>query len=249
MDFNIRDRLPDSSTFPINILSWIGRYEFTILLVFALIIGGTWVVVELADEVAEGDTQNTDEALLMALREGADTNNPIGPPWVESLMRDFTALGGAGILTFIVLSVAIFYVIQGKYREMLFLLVAVVGAYLISYALKDFFGRARPQFVASGTYYSFTSFPSGHALLAAATYLTLGSIVAELMTRNRLKAFVLLLALFLAVLVGFTRVYLGVHWPSDVLAGWVIGAVWAMICWLGVRFLRRREAVTPATVD
>jgi undecaprenyl-diphosphatase len=245
MALKMKDRIPDSKTFPINILSWIGRHEFTVLFVLALIFGGIWLTVELADEVTEGETQDIDETLLMALREGADTNNPIGPPWLESLMRDFTSLGGAGILAFIVLAITIFYLIQGQYKEMLFLLTAVMGAYLISYLMKDFFGRARPQFVASGTYFSFTSFPSGHALLATTTYLTLGSIVAELMSRNRLKAFVLLLAIFLALVVGFTRVYLGVHWPTDVLAGWVIGSVWAMICWLGLRLLRRRRIVTP----
>jgi undecaprenyl-diphosphatase len=225
-----------------NILSWIGRHELAVLLAFALIVGGIWLTIELAGEVVSGETEEVDLALIMMLREGGETDNPIGPFWFESLMRDYTALGGTGILVIIVLAVTSFYVIQGRYREMLFLLTAVIGATLLSIILKDVFGRPRPQLIPDGIYYTSASFPSGHALLAAATYLTLGTILAELMPRNRLKAFVLLLAFFLMILVGFTRVYLGVHWPTDVLAGWTIGSVWATICWLVFRWLRRREA-------
>lgn len=242
MDFDFQDKLPSDKSFPINILSWIGRHEFSVLIAFALIIGGLWLTIALADGVQEGATQETDMALLMLLREGEDANNPIGPPWVENLMRDYTALGGTAFLVLMVTAVTIYYLIQGRYKEMMFLLVAVIGAYLISDILKGYFDRPRPEFVPPGSYRYSASFPSGHALLAATTYLTLGTIVSQLATRNRMKAFIFLLSTFIMVLVGFTRMYLGVHYPTDVLAGWAIGSVWAMVCWLPFRWLRHREA-------
>lgn len=242
MDLEIEERQPSSKSFPINILSWVGRHELGILFAFALIVGGIWLTFELADGVVNGNTQEADMAFLMSLREGEDADNPIGPRWVEELMRDFTALGGTGVLALIVTSVTIFYLVQGRYKEMLFLLVAVLGAWILSDFLKGWFNRPRPEFVADEAYAYSASFPSGHALLSAATYLTLGSIVAQLVTRNRLKAFVFLLAAFIMILVGFTRMYLGVHYPTDVLAGWVVGSVWAIACWLAFRWLRHREA-------
>lgn len=242
MNFDFRDRLPSDKSFPINILSWIGRHEFSVLIAFTIIVGGLWLTIALADGVLEGDTQETDMALLMLLREGEDADNPIGPAWVEYLMRDFTALGGTGFLVLIVTAITVFYLIQGRYKEMMFLLVAVLGAYLLSTFLKGIFDRPRPEFVPPGSYTYSASFPSGHALLAAATYLTLGSIVSQLAPRYRLKAFIFLLSIFIMVLVGFTRLYLGVHYPTDVLAGWAIGSVWAMVCWLTFRWLRHREA-------
>ena len=240
-DFDLDDNLPSNKKFPINLLSWIGRHELIVLLSILLIVGGIWVTISLADAVVEGNTQELDESILLMLRESGDSNNPIGPPWVEELMRDYTALAGTGFLVLIVSAIAIYYIIQGRYKEMVFLLFAILGAYIISFLLKDFFGRPRPEFVPEGAYKYSASFPSGHALLAATTYLTLGSILAQLFKRDRLKAYVLLLATLITVLVGFTRIYLGVHFPSDVIAGWVIGTVWATMCWLGFRWLRRRD--------
>ncbi len=240
-DFDLEDNFPSNKKFPINLLSWIGRHELTVLLSILLILGGIWLTISLSDAVVEGNTQETDMAILLMLREGGDADNPIGPPWIEELMRDYTALAGTGFLVLIISAVTIYYLIQGQFREMAFLLIAISGAYLISFFLKDFFGRPRPEFVLEGAYQYSASFPSGHALLAATTYLTLGSILAQLFKRDRLKAYVLLLASLITALVGFTRVYLGVHYPSDVLAGWVIGTVWATICWLGFRWLRRRD--------
>ncbi len=227
-------------SFPVRILSWIGRHELAVLLSFFLIVGGVWLTVELADDVIDGQTQEVDVAILMALREGSDADNPIGPPWVEEMMRDFTSLGGTGILTLIVVSITLYYLIQGRYKEMLVLVIAVVGAYLLSFYFKGLFNRPRPQFVPDSEYIYSASFPSGHALLSAATYLTLGGILAQLFQRYRVKAFVLILALFIMVLVGFSRMYLGVHYPTDVLAGWLIGTIWATVCWLVVRWLRQR---------
>jgi undecaprenyl-diphosphatase len=80
-------------------------------------------------------------------------------------------------------------------------------------------------------------------MMSAAIYLSLGALLARSHERKRLKAYFLLIAALLSFLVGITRVYLGVHWPSDVLAGWTAGAVWALVCWLSARWLQGRRAL------
>lgn len=233
---------------PSSLFARIGRHELIMLIGFTVLAGGIWLTIQLADAVVDGSTAAFDEQIIMALREAGDSHDPIGPPWLAEMFRDFTALGGTGILSLIVAVVSLYYLIQGRFREMLVLLVAVLGALLLSYTLKDAFGRPRPQFVPAGDYPYSASFPSGHALLATATYLTISSIVAQLIRPAHLKAYVILVAFVIVGLVGFSRVYLGVHWPTDVLAGWTIGAVWALFWWLVVRWLRRRgmfPAVTP----
>jgi undecaprenyl-diphosphatase len=105
--------------------------------------------------------------------------------------------------------------------------------------------RPRPDIVPHIVYASSTSFPSGHSMMSAVTYLTLGALLARSQARKRLKAYFLLLAAFLSLIVGVSRVYLGVHWPTDVLAGWTAGTVWAMLCWVATRWLQRRHTLEP----
>src|SRR5206468_91472 len=120
---------------------------------------------------------------------------------------------------------------------------AIVSGLFASTVLKHFFDRPRPNLVPFTVYVSTSSFPSGHSMMSAVTYLVLGALLARSQERKLVKAYFLLGAVFLTVVVGISRVYLGVHWPTDVLAGWTAGAVWALLCWLLARHLQRRHAL------
>ena len=222
--------------------------ELLILVAIALIVGGVWLFIELADEVAEGATTTLDERLLLSLRNPADLADPIGPSWVEEMMRDFTALGGSGVLFLLTVSVIGYLVIKRRFRAALLLGLAVGGGMILSQLLKSLFSRPRPELVPYGSYVYFASFPSGHSMLSAATYLTLGALLARLQKSRRLQIYILLLAVTITFLVGISRVYLGVHWPTDVLAGWTAGAVWAVLCALTMHWLQQRGQV-EATVE
>jgi undecaprenyl-diphosphatase len=125
----------------------------------------------------------------------------------------------------------------------MFVCISVLGGQAAGTLLKDVFQRPRPDLVPYSAYASGTSFPSGHSMMSAVTYLTLGALLARSQERKRLKAYFLLVAIFLTLAVGVTRVYLGVHWPTDVLAGWTAGAVWALLCWLMARWLQTRQTL------
>jgi undecaprenyl-diphosphatase len=249
MSFDLLDEQDGNRSLLARAGKWVTSHEWVVILAVLLIIGGIAFTAELASDVAGGETEAIDTRLILALREDGDHNDPLGPPWVEEMVRDLTSLGGTALLTLIVLVVTIYYVLQGRYREMLVMLTAVLGAFMLSYMLKGIFDRPRPDLIPEGEYVYTASFPSGHALLAASTYLTLGIIVAQLMAQIKLRVFVLLLSTIVIVLVGFSRVYLGVHWPTDVLAGWTIGIVWAMLVWLIFRGLRQEGAVSGKPVD
>jgi undecaprenyl-diphosphatase len=224
----------------------VAREFFTLALVL-LVATAIWGFIELADEVIEGETRAMDRAILLALRNPHDLSDPLGPKWLEELFRDFTALGGVGVLVFISLGVAGYLVLQRKYRALLLLFVAVAGGMLLSSALKAGFARPRPDLVPHGAYVYTASFPSGHALMATATYLTLGALLARILPDRRTRLFLLAMAIVLSLLVGISRVYLGVHWPSDVAAGWMAGSAWALLWWLVARWLQRRRVVEETT--
>jgi undecaprenyl-diphosphatase len=204
---------------------------------------GLFAFARLADEVQEGETHRFDEAILLALRNPLDPADPVGPWWVEAMMRDVTALGGTVVLTFITVVAVLYLAIDGKRGAAVLLAVSVGGGTLLSTLLKLGFDRPRPDLVAHLVDVRTLSFPSGHAMLSAVTYLTIGVLVARVSPKRRIKVYVTAVALVLTLAIGLSRVYLGVHWPTDVLAGWSIGAAWAMACWLGAVFLQRRGSV------
>ena len=216
------------------------RPELLLLLVSSLIVAGLWAFAELADEVLEGGARPFDEAVLLALRSPGDHGDPLGPLWFEEMVRDFTALGGVGVLTFIFLAAAGFMFLQQKFRTIVLMIFAFGGALVLNFLLKFGFDRPRPDLVPHLAYTVSPSFPSGHAMLAAATYLTLGALLARVQPSRAVKIYLMAIAIVLTLLVGLSRIYLGVHWPTDVLAGWTMGGVWALICWMAATVLQRR---------
>ncbi len=234
---------------PIRRLTWqavvrrLAGRELLPLLLLLLVAGGVWGFVELADETLEGDTRGFDSALLLALREPGDRSDPLGPPWLEGAARDVTALGSLVVLGLLTLAVAGYLALGGKRHAAWLTVAAVAGGQLLNTLLKAGFARPRPDLVPHAVEVFSASFPSGHAMASAATYLTLGALLARVQRRRRLKLYTLGLAVALTLLVGVSRVYLGVHWPTDVLGGWAAGAVWALLCWLAALWLQRRGRV------
>jgi undecaprenyl-diphosphatase len=193
---------------------------------------------KLAGEVLDGDTHTFDEALLLALRNPVDPADPLGPAWLEHVMRDITSLGSFTVVTLVTLGAIGYLLIDGKRAAALFVLTAVAGGAVLSELLKHVFARPRPDLVAHLVDVQTLSFPSGHAMLSAVTFLTLGALLTRVQSRKRLKAYLLSVAILLTLLIGASRVYLGVHWPTDVLAGWCAGAAWAMGCWVLATWLQ-----------
>jgi undecaprenyl-diphosphatase len=221
--------------------TWLARQDFIFLGTLLAAAAAVYVFFELAEEVMSGDTRALDEAILLALREPADRSDPLGPRWFEEMMRDFTALGGTGVLTVITLAVAGFLVATDKRHTAFAVITAVATGTALSQMLKWGFARPRPDLVPHAAEVYTASFPSGHSMLSAVVYLTLAALVAQTQPSRRVRAYLIALAATLTMLVGASRIYLGVHWPTDVLGGWVVGATWALLSWL-ILLRARREA-------
>ena len=195
------------------------------LLALAVCAGGVFGFVELM-EVLEGDGRRFDEAVLLALRNPADPADPIGPRWLELAVRDITALGGIPVLGLLSLLALGWLVLRRRWRSVVLLFLALPGGLLVNTLLKRGFDRPRPGLVAHLVEVGTSSFPSGHAMLSAIGFLTLGALMAGGAERRRERGYILGAAIGLTLLVGASRVYLGVHWPSDVIAGYIMGTVW-----------------------
>jgi undecaprenyl-diphosphatase len=217
--------------------------ERTVLVAVILGAAALFAFAKIANEVGQGETRAFDEWLLLSLRTPGDPAVPIGPKRVQELMRDITALGSTGVLTIMVLSVVGFLAMTRKSHAAILVLVSVVGGTLLSQTMKFTFARPRPDLVPHGAEVYTASFPSGHSMMSAVAYLTLGALLARTQPDHGVKVYIMTIAVTLTLMVGISRVYLGVHWPTDVLAGWSLGGVWALLCWLVMVWLQKRGDV------
>ncbi len=192
----------------------------------------------LASRVVAGDAFAFDGRILLALREGDGT--PIGSDGFTSAVRDVTALGSSSVLTIVVLFATALLASLGRWRSAILVLLGTGIGCAANSGLKHLVARARPDLVPHLMQETSNSFPSGHAAHSAIVYLTLATLAFPIVRRRRTRGVIVAGAVMLVAMIGASRVYLGVHWPSDVLAGWLFGALWAIGWWrVEVRVLGR----------
>ncbi|WP_182085070.1 phosphatase PAP2 family protein [Aureimonas sp. ME7] len=215
----------------------------SLTLVSALLLGFVLV----AGWVQWGDAGAFDETILRWFRNPADPADPIGPFWVEAGFRDITALGGYTVLSLLTLLAVSYLLIEGKRASALLVAAAILGGTILSNVLKFGFNRQRPTVVDHLIDVHSLSFPSGHAMLSAIAYLTLGALLARTQRNIVTRTYIIGVAIFLTLVIGISRIFLGVHYPTDVLAGWCAGSAWAFLCWWLARWLQKRGSVEPST--
>ena len=199
----------------------------------------------IAQEIAGGQTSAFDRRLILLLRDPTNPSVPIGPVWLQEAARDVTSLGSIVVLVIFTL-VAVGYLFLARLRSSAWLLlVAVFGGIALVDVLKAVFARPRPDFEFHAARVFTASFPSGHASLSAIAYLTMGALLARAQSSTMIGRYFIVLAALLTVLIGVSRIYLGVHYPTDVLAGWCIGLAWATACWVVAEWLELRRQTTP----
>ena len=225
---------------------WLARQEAAVLVALLVVVLALFGFVKIAEELGEGELASLDGWLLRLLRVPGQPHIPIGPSWLVEAAQDITVLGGRTMLVVVTLFAAGYLALERKYGAMWLVAVAVGGGGVISMVMKTVFGRGRPDIVPHLVAVTSPSFPSGHSMLGAIMYLTLGTLLARFATRRRTKVYLLTVALLATFVIGASRVYLGVHYPSDVLAGWCAGLIWALACWLAARYLQYRGTVDRA---
>ena len=204
--------------------------------IFALAV---WVFAELVDDAVEGDYLGFETKIMRAMRQPDDFSRGLGPPEVTLAMRDITALGSVTVLTIVVILVLGFLLLGRRYRAAALIFAATVSGTIVGSAAKALIARDRPQIVPHLTEVSSKSFPSGHSMMSSVVYLTLGALLAQTAVRRREKVYVIAAAGLLTVMIGLTRVYLGVHYPTDVAAGWAAGVAWSLLCWSVAWWMQR----------
>ena len=203
------------------------------------------IALKLGSEVTEGDTLAFDRAILIQLRAMTDGSDP-ARALLRQFMLDVTTLGNNELLTAIALLALGFLLATGKRRLGALLTSGVLLGVAASVLLKFIFERARPDVVAHLVNVDTASFPSGHAMNSAVVYLTIATLLARSQKHRAGRVYILGVGVALTLLIGLSRLYLGVHWPTDVLAGWIFGASWAaLVAWAGIRLQDKGAVERP----
>lgn len=215
--------------------------EFKLLINLFILVTTVLIFVLVSREVVQGGTQKFDEFIFNFFRTNDLERSPRGAKWITAGMMDITALGGITIIFLITGAVFFYLLIQKKYEMMWLILFATIGGAFLSLGLKELFARERPPALFHLVHVKSLSFPSGHAVISSVVYLTQAALLAKSHSGNSVKVYILSVALVLVFLIGISRIYLGVHYPTDVLAGWSVGLAWASFCWLAAKYFQKRN--------
>lgn len=215
--------------------------EISFLFVLLGMVISLFLFIQIADAVSEGETYSLDNRILLMFRNSGDPSTPSGPERLQYIVRDITALGSSTLLTIITLFVVLYLALKKEVRSIVYVLSATIGGGILVQILKHFFARQRPEIVAHLVSEVTKSFPSGHSAMSAVVYLSLAVLISRIEKSHRTRIFLISSALIISFLVGLSRVYLGVHYPTDVLAGWMIGLFWALLCWFVASILEKKS--------
>ncbi len=205
-----------------------GSYHTRLLAGLAAIAAACFAFLKIWSGVAEADSRTLDSSILLSMRVTGHPDLPIGPPWLHAAMFDISSLGSGMVLNLLILATCGFLLVKGKLKRALWLAAAAITGSIAVTLLKHGFGRPRPELIDHLVATQTLSFPSGHAANSALIYLTIAALAGDHETSRPARIYLLAVAITLTLLIGLSRVYLGVHWPSDVLAGWTFGAAWAL---------------------
>jgi undecaprenyl-diphosphatase len=230
-----------------NLIKELATKEIKILLVLLTFFLSLFVFINVGMLVTNGTTKQFDESIIKYFRVERNNSEPTGPYFLTESMRDITSLGGETVITIITIFVVGFLLLQKRYDAMWLVLAATIGGALISFGLKEFYGRERPDISYRLISVTPLSFPSGHSMMSAIVYLTQAAIIARIQKNKKIRIYILSAALFLVFIIGFSRVYLGVHYPTDVIGGWTVGLAWASFCWLVAWYLQKRNKLKQQT--
>jgi undecaprenyl-diphosphatase len=229
-------------------LGWLRARDLRLVALLAVIGGLLFAFIKIGRAVSGSGTTGFDESILLALRDAPD--DPIGPPGLTAAVMHISALGSGSVTGLIVLIATLFFVVSKHYRYALLMVACSVGTLVAMFLLKDLYERERPTVVTHFDPPGGHSFPSGHSMISAALYMTLAVLIARTLKERRQRIFVVVMGAIMMLLIGFTRLYLGVHYPTDVLAGWTAGLLWALLCGLIVQKIGKRGADdVPAPVE
>jgi undecaprenyl-diphosphatase len=228
-----------------DLLRSAGWDEFVLLLAVAMICGSALIFIGVSDLVRRGDFHDAEIRWMRSLRSPENPAQPIGPVWLSRWSGEVTTLGSGTVLTLMSLLVAGYLLSRQENGSAVLLLVSVGGGTLLTNVLKALFGRDRPNAVPYLTDALYKSYPSGHSMMSSVVYLTVAVILARTIKGRPAKIYCVSAALVVSFLVGLSRVYLGVHYPTDVIAGWAVGIAWALLCWLASYWLEARGKVEP----
>lgn len=208
------------------------RFELSALILITVVVGAAWGAVEIADLPREGASRSLDEVMLSVFRSSSDRTNPVGSRGIEDISRNISSMGSNAVLVFVSIIVVSYLLAQGRKKASWLVVASIVGSLGISFVLKLLFDRPRPDLSVESVHVTTSSFPSGHAMVSMAVYTLFAALLARLDSRRWVKIFFLASAVLINLVIGITRLHLGTHWPTDLLAGWTIGAAWTTLCWL-----------------
>lgn len=232
-----------------NLAKYLSKFDKKVILVVLFVAFCLFLFIEFSSEMAEGELTAIDNVILQSLRNPENPKELLGPPGLLSFMQAVSYLGGVYALSAVTAIAGLLFTIKKRIKTCLLFILSVTSGTTLMVVLKYFFDRPRPDAVPHLGEFSMGSYPSGHSMVSAIVYLTIGALLARSTKSLKLRAVYLLLSGFIVFLIGISRAFLGVHYPSDILAGWCAGVTWAATSYLFAKFLLRKKRQDPSASD